>query len=453
MKTIIGTILCCLFSFLPLSASNGQKLKRKVLRNIVAPVFPARNFLITDYYHGGDTLYTSAINGAIKACSAAGGGTVVVPKGEFKTGPIRMLSNVNLHLSDGAVLKFATDRRLFPVVLTRIEGIDCYNLSPLIYAYREKNIAVTGKGVLDGGASAENWLAEKWLSPMIRGKKRHEKYLLDSLLAIQAPMSERHFTHETGYRPQTINFYQCENILLEDFTINNAPFWLIHPLLSQNITVRRVTMESHKRNNDGCDPESCSNVLIEDCNFNTGDDCIAIKSGKDADGRRWNIPSENIIVRDCRMKDGHAGVAIGSEISGSCHRVWVEDCKMDSPNLIRIIRMKSNPRRGGEISNVFVKNVEVGACELAILGIELKYWKTFEGDYMPYFHDIYLSNITSKGSRYVLHVDGFEDKSLARNIKFSNCNFSGVGAPEVNHVVGAAKVSFSQVRVNGKQIE
>ena len=450
MKTIFTTLLCCLFFQIPVSASNGQKLMKQVLRNIKAPEFPDRNFQITDYYNGSDTLYTAAINKAIETCSAVGGGKVIVPAGTFKTAPLRMRSNVNLHLSDGAVLKFTDDRRLFPIVLTRIEGIDCYNLSPLIYAYGETNIAVTGRGHIDGGATKNNWFTLDLMYPMINGKRRNEKYVLDSLLNNNAPMADRYFTSDKGYRPQTIHFYKCKNILLEDFEINNAPFWLIHPLLSENITVRRVTMKSHFSNNDGCDPESCKNVLIEDCYFDTGDDCIAIKSGKDDDGRRWNIPSENIIVRGCRMKDGHAGVAIGSEISGSCHNVWVENCKMDSPNLVRIIRMKSNPRRGGEISNVYVNNVEVGVCELAILGIELKYWKTTEGNYPPHFHDIHLRNITSKGSQYVLHVDGFEDKALANNITFANCNFSGVSEPEINSVVGADGVKFNKVTVNGR---
>lgn len=453
MKTIISTLLCCLVSLSAAFAHDGDRLKAEALSRISAPTFAARHYLITDYYNGHDTLYTAAINGAIAACSEAGGGVVEVPTGIFKTGPIRMRSNVNLHMADGAVLKFTADRRLFPIVLTRIEGIDCYNLSPLIYAYDEENIAVTGRGRIDGGATADNWFTEAWMSPEINGKKRHEKYLLDSMLTNNVPMESRRFTIANGYRPQTINFYKCRNILLEDFEINNAPFWLIHPLLSQNITVRRVTMNSHFRNNDGCDPESCSDVLIEDCHFNTGDDCIAIKSGKDADGRRWNIPSENIIVRRCSMKDGHAGVAIGSEISGNCKNVWVEDCRMDSPNLVRIVRMKSNPRRGGEISNVFVSRVDVGQCDLAILGLELKYWFTSEGDYTPYFHDIYLDNITSRGSRYVLHVDGFEDKIMVRNISFSHCRFDGVKAPEINQVVGAAGVKFSDVKVNGRRFK
>ena len=208
-------------------------------------------------------------------------------------------------------------------------------------------------------------------------------------------------------------------------------------------------MQSQGPNNDGCDPESCKNVLIEDCDFDTGDDCIAIKSGRDEDGRCWNIPCENIIVRECRMKDGHAGVAIGSEITGGCHNVWVENCRMDSPELDRIIRIKSNPMRGGVVSNVFVRNITVGECKESILGIEQKYWHVAEGPYLPLFKNIHLEQITSKKSQYVLHLDGFDDKAQIRNIYLKDCSFDGVEKTEINKITGAKDIHFENVTVNG----
>lgn len=213
-------------------------------------------------------------------------------------------------------------------------------------------------------------------------------------------------------------------------------------------------MLSHNNNNDGCDPESCRNVLIEDCDFDTGDDCIAIKSGKDDDGRRWHRPCENIIVRRCRMRDGHAAVALGSEISGGCRNVWVEDCEMSSPNLNRIIRIKSNPVRGGEVSNVYVSGLKVGECSLAILGIELKYWFVNEGPYPPYFHDVHLENITSQKSQYLIHIEGAtEGQTQVRNISFKNCNFSGITSPAINQLGGIEGLTFDHVRVNGSDYQ
>lgn len=426
-----------------------------VYKNIVPPTFPDKNYVITDFYNGKDSLYTKAINQAISVCAAHGGGKVIIPKGEFLTAPIRLKSNVNLHLVDSAVLKFTTDYNLFDTVRTRIEGIDCYNISPLIYAYGETNIAITGSGIMDGQADKTNWFCERRIKGVVQedGKKINEKTLLYEMKEDSIPFNKRVFIGETSIRPQFINLYKCKNILLEDFTINRSPFWLIHPLLSENITVRRVKMKSHGHNNDGCDPESCKNVLIEDCDFDTGDDCIAIKSGRDEDGRFWNIPSENIIVRNCRMKDGHAGVAIGSEVTGGCRNVWVENCQMDSPELDRIIRIKSNAMRGGEVENIYVRNIAVGECKESILGMELKYWRVDDGPYLPYFHNIHLENITSRKSQYILHLDGFVDKVQARNIFIKNCMFDGVESAEINKVTGVDNIHFENVKVNGKDYD
>ncbi|SHG01454.1 Glycosyl hydrolases family 28 [Bacteroides luti] len=438
-------------AFCEAKVNQWDKMK-EVYENIPLPTFPDKTYLITDYYNGTDSLFTSAINKAILVCSAQGGGVVVIPDGVYKTAPIRMKSNVNLHLSDKTLLMFTTDYNLFDTVLTRIEGIDCYNISPLIYAYGETNMAITGNGVMDGMASEANWFSKERIDGVTlkNGKKVAEKTVLYDMKEDSVPFEKRVFKGKTGMRPQFINLYKCKNVLLEGFTLNRSPFWLIHPLLSENITVRKVKMQSHGHNNDGCDPESCKNILIEDCDFDTGDDCIAIKSGRDEDGRYWNIPSENIIVRNCRMKDGHAGVAMGSEITGGCYNVWVENCLMDSPNLSRIIRIKSNAIRGGEVKNVYVRNITVGQCDESILGMEMKYWHVDDGPYPPYFHNIYLENIKSNKSRYLLHLDGFANKIQARDIFIKNCDFKGITASEINAVTGVSNIHFENVKVNGK---
>ncbi len=423
-----------------------------VLTQIIAPAFPDKTYSITDYYSDGDTLFTDAINKAIAVCSENGGGIVIVPNGLFETAPIRLLSNVNLHLSDSSILKFTANTELFDTVLTRIEGIDCHNISPLIYAYDAINVAITGKGILDGSADSTNWFTPERVKGIVneKGEKINEKTLLYQMKEDSLPVDQRVFIGNNGIRPQFINLYKCKNVLLDGFTINNSPFWLIHPLMCENVTVKNVTMQSHGVNNDGCDPESCRNVLIDSCYFDTGDDCIAIKSGRDQDGRRWNLPCENVIVRNCSMKDGHAGVAMGSEITGGVKNVWVENCTMDSPNLDRIIRIKSNAIRGGEVQNIFVRNITVGECRQSILGFELQYWYVYDGPYPPYFHNINLENITSKKSQYVLNLEGFEDKVQARDIEIKNCTFDGVTSPEINHIVGVKDITFENVSVNGK---
>ena len=454
MKKLFTYSLLAVAALMSLSACNKNnpwKEMETVLARIVAPTFPDKDFVITDYYNGTDTLYTGAIHAAIKAANEAGGGRVIVPTGTWKTGPIRLQSNVNLHLEDNATLLFSDDVNLFPIVHTRWEGIECYNVQPLIYAEDCENIAVTGKGILDGQASRDNWYG-----PLTRGYMGEDgrfvngRNLLYAWNASETPVSERYLTRDCPARPQTINVLTCKNILLEDITIHRSPFWDIHPVLCTNVTMRRVTMDSHMGNNDGCDPESVTDMLFDECYFDTGDDCIAIKSGRDADGRRWNVPSKNIIVRNCKMLDGHAGVAIGSEISGGFENLWVENCEMNSPHLQRIIRVKSNPQRGGTVRNINVRNITVGECDLAILGIELRYGRTPSGPYPLDFRDITIENVTSQKSRYVVHVDGTDDAIGVHNITFRNCDINGVTEPELSHIVGAENVVFKNVKVNGQ---
>ena len=258
MQTRTAQILVSLL-FLTTAISSCDKKEvspwnqmTEVNNQIVPPVFPERSFVITDYHDVKDTLYTNAINRAITICSEQGGGKVIIPDGEFLTAPIRLKSNVNLHLSDSTVLKFTTDPFFFDLVQTRIEGIDCYNISPLIYAYGETNIAITGNGVMDGQADSSNWFSENRIRGIVQedGKKINEKTLLYEMKEDSIPFKERVFMRENGIRPQFINLYKCKNILLEGFTLNRSPFWLIHPLLSENITVRKVKMQSHGYKSD-----------------------------------------------------------------------------------------------------------------------------------------------------------------------------------------------------------
>ena len=226
--------------------ANPWEEMNEALSQLTIPTFPDKTFIITEYYNGTDSLYTEAISRAIDTCSAQGGGTVLIPNGTYRTAPIRLKSNVNLHLSDSTVLQFVTDPALFPTVLTRIEGIDCHNVSPLIYAYGETNIALTGKGILDGQADTSNWFSPARLKSIDEnGKEINEKTLLYQMMKDSIPASRRVFAGEKGIRPQFINLYKCKNILLEGFTLHRSPFWLIHPLLSENITVKKVILQSH----------------------------------------------------------------------------------------------------------------------------------------------------------------------------------------------------------------
>ena len=196
--------------------------------------------------------------------------------------------------------------------------------------------------------------------------------------------SAKEYSAKAHYlRPQFIQPYRCQNVLIEGVTITNSPMWEIHPVLCKNVTVQKVTINSHGPNNDGCDPESCTDVLIKDCSFNTGDDCIAIKSGRNGDGRRLNAPSQNLIIQGCIMKDGHGGVTIGSEISGGVRNVFAENCHMDSPSLDHALRVKNNAMRGGLLENLYFRNIEIGQVAHAAITIDFNYEEGAKGKYIP----------------------------------------------------------------------
>ena len=397
-----------------------------ILARIRPPRFPARDFPIPDFGATGDgkTDCKPAIDEAIAACHKSGGGRVVVPAGVwFVRGPIHLRSYVNLHLAKDATIRFSSDPSDYlPKVLTRFEGNEVMNFSPLIYARDQENIAVTGFGTLDGGAGKQVWWDWK-----ITGRKDSDA--LRKMSAENIDVGNRQFGREHQLRPNFLQPYSCRNVLIEGVTFLKSPMWIIHPVLCQNVTIRGVTVSSHGPNNDGCNPESCRDVLIEDCTFDTGDDCIAIKSGRDGDGRRINTPSENIVIRKCEMKDGHGGVVLGSEMSGGIRNVYVEDCVMGSPNLERAIRLKSNSSRGGYLENLFVRNVQVVQVKEAVVRINLQYDKD-RGSHYPTVRNIQLQNVTSEKSGRPFYFVGLQNAKIA-NLLIEDCTFSNSAKPSV----------------------
>lgn len=429
---------------------------KEVEGQIIPPSFRDHVYSIIDFGAIGDGVSdcSNAINDAINTCNQEGGGKVLVPKGKFLTGAIHLKSNVNLHISEGAVLLFTTDKsKYLPVVQTRFEGMECMNYSPLIYAYKEENIAITGKGTLDG--QGEVWWPWKgdWTGSVDFKINENETQLADNVALVQmvadnVPVKERIFGDGHFLRPSFFSPYDCNNILIEDVTIVRSPMWIIHPVLSENITVRNLHIESLGPNNDGCDPECCKNVLIENCYFNTGDDCIAIKSGRNNDGRHIGVASENIIVRGCSMVEGHAGVAMGSEISGDVRYVFAENCTMNSPHLDRAVRIKSNALRGGIIEHVYVRNIEVKQVGEAVLKINMFYGNE-TGTYIPKVRNVKLENVTSYKSNYGIWIKAYE-QAPTTNIELNNCKFLNVS--EGNLVEHADKIIFKNVYLNNHKI-
>ncbi len=398
-----------------------------ILARIKAPTFPALDCPITKFgaKPDGVTEATEAFRKAIAECAGKGWGRVVVPPGEFLTGAIHLKSGVNLHVQKGATIRFSTDpSRYLPVVKTRFEGIEYMGYSPLIYAFGQENIAITGEGTLDGQASDANWWFWKGRSTAMPGTQRADRDKLLQQAEDGVPVDQRIYGAGHFLRPTFIEPYESRNILLEGVTIKNAPFWIIHPTLSSNVTIRGVTVISHGPNNDGANPESSTDVLIENSTFDTGDDCIAIKSGRNADGRRVNKPSERIVVRNSTMRAGHGGVTIGSEVSGSVRDVFAEKLVMSSPDLERGIRFKTNARRGGVIENVFVRDIEIGEVGSAI-DIDLLYEEGARGDFLPAVRNVRIERMTVKKATYAFFVRGLPGAPV-RGLSVLDSSFSGV---------------------------
>lgn len=458
-----------------------------ILRRIHEPDIPQRAFPITRFGAVGDgvTDCSQAIAGAIDACVAAGGGRVLVPEGTFLTGAIRLRSRVDLHLVDGATLKFSTDPRQYPNVLTRWEGNDVYNYSPLVYAFRERDIAITGRGVLDGQAgtfpnaqgNASAWWTFASVASTDSNNLKQDGAVPLPLGTPVVPIEERVFGIDASgvqhfLRPPLIGPYGCENVLIEGVTLKNSPFWQMHPLLCRSVIIRGVTASSLGPNNDGCDPESCTDVLIENCTFNTGDDCIAIKAGRGYDAMQDNgvrsrlhaLPpwvsypttTRNVVIRGCTMQSGHGGVTLGSEMSGGIDSVFAENLNMLSDTLDIALRFKTNTWRGGFMTNYYARNITVPNGVSASNGIiTIDYFYSAGatdrpqdgGPFLPITDNINISNLNVPGgnSRWLFNLRGYS--SINTPCGTTNACTAGPGSRVLNDLIRGISVSDSAFQV------
>ncbi|MDC7681645.1 glycoside hydrolase family 28 protein, partial [Asticcacaulis sp. BYS171W] len=429
----------------------------EIVRRIKQPAIPKRDFRVADYGGRGDgkTDNSQPIAKAIAVAVKAGGGRVVLPSGVCLTGPIRLRSKVELHVPKGTRLKFIPEpARYLPVVPTRWEGVELMGYHPLVYAYGEHDIAVTGGGILDGSADDKTWWP--WKGPWADGKfsdtpiaerQAGDRTRLFDMAERGVPVVERVFGEGSRLRPPFFQPYLCKNVLFEGVTVVSSPFWLLHPVLCDSVTFRGVTCDSHGPNNDGCDPESCTDVLIDNCTFNTGDDCIAIKAGRNADGRRVAKPCENLVIRNCLMKDGHVGVAIGSEMTGGVRNVYVQDCTMDSPHLSQALGIKTNGYRGGVVEDIHMTRIKVGRVDKTFLQIWLYYEEGEGGAFVPSVRRITLSESRVVSTRRVLVIRGRPDSPVT-GLTLSHLVVGEEQQPSV--VIDARDVALDHVTIAGK---
>jgi hypothetical protein len=404
------------------------------------PVFDARVVNIVDHgaIAGGEIKNTEAFAKAIKACADAGGGRVLVPAGRWLTGPIHLRSGIELHLAENAEVVFS-DRfdDYLPVVPVRVGGIELYNYSPFIYARDCRNVGITGPGRLNGNAEA--WWA--W--------SRKETKEIFQLEPKGIPVEQRIFgTEAAAIRPNFVVFWKCENVLMEGFTIGSGANWTIHPIYCENVIIRRVNVVTAGPNNDGIDPDSCRNVLIEHCVFDTRDDCVVLKSGYNEDGWRVGRPTENVVMRWCSSKRGHGGLVIGSEMSGDVRNVYVHDCDFEGTD--RAVRIKSRRDRGGIVEKIYAENLRVKDLKHEVAIISMEYTadrnKTIDGK-PPRFRDIHFRNITGSGAPVAIRLQGLEDSPI-ENVIFEDVTIASTKGVIANHV---KNLSFRNVSFTPKE--
>lgn len=414
---------------------------KEILGRISAPSFRKADYNIMDFGAVADSTIDSreALNNAISACSGEGGGQVIVPTGKYLCkGPLTLKSNVNLHLSEGATIYFSENPKDYlPAVLTVWEGTEMFNYSPFVRAYHCENIAITGKGTLNGRASGA--------FAKMRPQRSAMQDKLRQMGSDGSPVCERNFGDKSIMPPNMIEPFGCRNVLIEGITILDSPFWVIHPTFCDNVTVRGVTIESYNKNNDGCDPEYSRDVLIEDCTFRCGDDAIAIKAGRDADAWKIGRRTSGIIIRNCRFFSRCNGLCIGSEMSAGVEDVFMYDTKIE--HCANGIYFKSNLDRGGTIRNIWVRGIDCAHVKTAFISFYTNYHGARGGNFPTTFENFEISDVRGgKSELYGFYLVGIKGRPM-KNIRLRNVSLEEAPKPYVLQY--AENISFNNVRING----
>jgi polygalacturonase len=419
---------------------EGWPQAPELVRRIEAPAFPNRTYPLTSFAPRPDDALP-ALSAAISRANAEGGGRVLVPRGSwFLNGPLHLKSNVNLHLEEGATLRFTPDpARYLPLTLTRWEGTECYNYSPLVYAWHASNLAITGRGTLDGNAKSgfATW----------KPRQKPDQEALREMGVRGVPVVDRRFGPGHFLRTNMVEFFGCRQVLLEDITILDSPMWVLHPVYCDQVIVRRVHINSFNLNNDGIDPDSSSNLLIEDCTFDTGDDAVVLKSGRDQEGWRTGRPTENVLVRNCRMNARANALAIGSEMSGGVRNVWMENCQVRQAH--SILCFKANLDRGGLVENVWARNLTAESVGAA-LQFTTAYHSYRGGNFPPTFRNFVVENVVCERADTAIDAVGVEASPI-QDVRVSNFTVKQAKTP--TRLAFTRNFEFNNVVVNGVAVK
>ncbi|MFA9465615.1 MAG: glycoside hydrolase family 28 protein [Velocimicrobium sp.] len=437
---------------------NKTQLKKNILRQIEKPHIPNIEYLCSGFgiITDSNEVQTFKLQQAIDTISRDGGGRLILPSGTYLTGALRLKNNVELHLqSKDSILSFVNEEieKNYPLVLSHWEATPCYNYSPLIYAYEAHDIALTGEGILEGGADEEHWwnwhhqVENAWSANKV-DLQLHDRKALRKMNIDSVPVKERRFGTGHFLRPNFIQPIKCERVLLSDFTIQHSPMWQVNPVMCRSLTIDGITLSSHGANNDGCDPESCDGVHIVNCKFDTGDDCISLKSGRDRDGRIANIPCKNILIENNEFADGHGGITLGSEMSGGISKVVAVNNYFTSPNLTYALRFKTNARRGGIVEDIILADSVIEHVNGAAVHGTMIYEDGRNGDNLPVFRNILVENITAHGGDYGIFLEAFAEVPITGLI-LRNINIDSVD--QKMHSMNWDKPVIEDVTINGDE--
>ncbi|MBQ0071732.1 MAG: glycoside hydrolase family 28 protein [Spirochaetales bacterium] len=432
-------------------------LKAEILNSIKRPEIPSFSINASEFgiVPNTEEILTERIQKAIDELSSRGGGKLVFSSGVYRTGSLFLKSHVEVNLSQkDTVLSFVFEdlEKNYPVRFCHWEASPCYNYSALIYSYGETDIALTGQGTLDGGADENHWwnfhhqVETSWSTNDV-DKQKKARGELRKMNQNGVPVEERVFGDGHYLRPNFIQPIKCERVLLSGFSLRHSPMWQLNPVMCKSVTIENLDINSHGPNNDGCDPESCDGVIIKGCRFDTGDDCISLKSGRDRDGRVANVPCRNVYIEDNDFADGHGGVALGSEMSGGIYRVYATNNRFSSPNLTYALRMKTNAKRGGTIEDVVLSDSRMDSVHGAAVHGTMLYEDGRQGTDLPHFRNIRIENVTAFGGDYGIFLEAFPEVPIT-GLELENVTIEG--AEKALRSMNWENAKVSNVRINGK---
>jgi polygalacturonase len=452
-------------------------MEDKTSTNVAAPEIPKMTVTLTDFGAVGDgrTLNTEAFAKAIASLSKKGGGELIVPPGFWLTGPIRLCSNLNLHLERGALIRFSGDFNLYPLTVFNMKGEkEVDSMSP-IFGQDLENVAITGEGIIDGNGDAwrpmkrdkettNDWDAlvksggvldkkgETWWpsTNAMTGEKIVENLRTNGVLDL-----EKYEPYHQHLRPRMVRLIGCKKVLLQGVTYQNPPNWTLNPSQCEDVSILNVNVHNSyaAQNSDALDLESCRRAIIKDSTFDAGDDGICLKSGKDEAGRRVGLPDEDILVEGCTVYHAHGGFVIGSEMSGGVRNVRVDNCTFIGTDVG--LRFKSMRGRGGVVENIYISNVRMmnilnNAVDFNMFVYATKEQKSAPvppvSEKTPKFQDIHIENVVCRGADKAIVLVGLPEMPI-RNITFKNVSITSQGGVSLTDAVG---IRFDNVQIENK---